>query len=52
LLSNQGRHAETIVCLQSVYDRFTEGFDTADLIAAKHLLDQLNNLDHEDARSR
>jgi predicted ATPase len=52
LLSNRGRHAEAIVCLQSVYDRFAEGFDTADLIAAKHLLDQLDDFDHEDARSR
>ncbi len=41
LLRNQGRQAEAIVCLQSVYDRFTEGFSTADLIAAKHLLNEL-----------
>ena len=27
--------------LQPVYDRFTEGFDTADLQAAKALLDAL-----------
>jgi predicted ATPase len=27
--------------LQPVYDRFTEGFDTADLKAAKALLDAL-----------
>jgi hypothetical protein len=27
--------------LQPVYDRFTEGFDTADLMAAKTLLDTL-----------
>jgi predicted ATPase/DNA-binding winged helix-turn-helix (wHTH) protein len=40
LLSNQGRQAEAIVCLQSVYERFTEGFGTADLIAAKRLLDE------------
>ena len=40
LLRNQGRQAEAIVCLQSVYDRFTEGFETADLIAAKQLLDE------------
>jgi tetratricopeptide (TPR) repeat protein len=39
LLRDQDRHAEAIVRLQSVYDRFTEGFDTADLIAAKRLLD-------------
>ena len=39
LLSNQGRHAEAIAGLQSVYDRFTEGFGAADLIAAKRILD-------------
>jgi hypothetical protein len=29
-----------IACLQPIYDRFTEGFGTADLIAAKQLLDE------------
>jgi len=43
LLSNQGRQAEAIVCLQPVYDRFTEGFATADLMAAKRLLDELSD---------
>jgi len=43
LLSNQGRQAEAIICLQPVYDRFTEGFATADLIAAKRLLDELSD---------
>lgn len=43
LLSNQGRQAEAIACLQPIYDRFTEGFGTADLIAAKRLLDELGN---------
>jgi len=43
LLSNQGRHAEAIVCLQSVYDRFTEGFDTADLVAAKRILEDTDH---------
>ncbi len=42
LLRNQGRHADAIVCLQPIYDRFTEGFGTADLIAAKQLLDELS----------
>ena len=41
LLRNQGRPADAIACLQPVYDRFTEGFGTADLIAAKQLLDEL-----------
>jgi hypothetical protein len=39
LLCRQGRSANGIACLQTVYDRFTEGFKTADLIAAKQLLD-------------
>ena len=43
LLRNQGRPADAIACLQPVYDRFTEGFGTADLIAAKQLLDELVN---------
>jgi hypothetical protein len=30
-----------LALLQPVYDRFTEGFDTADLNAAKALLDTL-----------
>jgi predicted ATPase len=40
LLCHQGRSADAIACLQPVYDRFTEGFETADLIAAKRLLDE------------
>jgi len=42
LLRNQGRHADSIACLEPVYGRFTEGFGTADLIAAKQLLDELS----------
>jgi predicted ATPase/DNA-binding winged helix-turn-helix (wHTH) protein len=41
LLRNQGHHADAIACLQPIYERFTEGFGTADLIAAKRLLDEL-----------
>jgi predicted ATPase len=41
LLRNQGRSADAKALLQPVYDRFTEGFDTADLKAAKALLDEL-----------
>jgi hypothetical protein len=52
LLSDQGRRADAIARLKPVYGRFTEGFDTADLIAAKHLLNELDDLDREDARSR
>jgi tetratricopeptide (TPR) repeat protein len=43
LLRGQGRPADAIACLRPVYDRFTEGFGTADLIAAKRLLDELDN---------
>src|SRR6267154_4882400 len=34
LLGDQGRPADAIACLQPVYDRFTEGFGTADLVTA------------------
>jgi len=42
LLHHQGLHADAIARLKPVYDSFTEGFDTADLIAAKQLLDELS----------
>jgi predicted ATPase len=41
LLRDQGRPADAMALLQPVYDRFTEGFDTADLKAAKALLHEL-----------
>jgi hypothetical protein len=41
LLHDQGRSAEAAAQLQPVYDRFSEGFDTADLKDAKALLDAL-----------
>jgi predicted ATPase/DNA-binding winged helix-turn-helix (wHTH) protein len=41
LLCNQGRPADALALLQPVYDQFTEGFDTADLKAAKALLNAL-----------
>jgi predicted ATPase len=41
LLRDQGRPAGATACLQPIYDRFTEGFSTADLVAAKQLLDDL-----------
>jgi predicted ATPase len=41
LLRDQGRPADATACLQPIYDRFSEGFGTADLIAAKQLLDDL-----------
>jgi predicted ATPase/DNA-binding winged helix-turn-helix (wHTH) protein len=39
LLRDQGRQGDASACLRPVYDRFTEGFGTADLKAAKALLD-------------
>jgi predicted ATPase/DNA-binding winged helix-turn-helix (wHTH) protein len=41
LLRDQGRPADAMALLQPVYDRFTEGFDTVDLQAAKVLIDAL-----------
>jgi tetratricopeptide (TPR) repeat protein len=41
LLRDQGNSAEAKAVLQPVYNRFTEGFDTADLKAAEALLDAL-----------
>ena len=41
LLRDQGRTADAKALLQPVYDRFTEGFETADLKAANALLDAL-----------
>ena len=41
LLREQGRGVDAIAILQPVYDRFTEGFDTADLTSARALLDSL-----------
>ncbi len=41
LLRDQGRPADAMALLQPVYDRFTEGFDTVDLQAAKTLIGTL-----------
>jgi predicted ATPase len=43
LWARQGRGDEATRVLRPVYDRFTEGFDTLDLRAAKGLLDDLNS---------
>jgi predicted ATPase/DNA-binding winged helix-turn-helix (wHTH) protein len=40
LLCNQDRRADAVTCLRPIHDRFTEGFGTADLIAAKQILDE------------
>ena len=42
LLDKQGRRDEARTMLADIYDWFTEGFDTADLIDAKALLDDLH----------
>jgi hypothetical protein len=47
LLRDQDRSAEALTILQPVYDRFTEGFDTADLKSAKALLDALGQTGSE-----
>jgi predicted ATPase len=47
LMRNRGRSADAITCLQPVYDRFTEGFGTADLTAARQLLDELGDARHD-----
>jgi predicted ATPase len=39
LVRDQGNPADAMAILQPVYDRFTEGFGTADLKIAKALLD-------------
>jgi predicted ATPase len=42
LLASQGRRDEARAMLADIYGWFTEGFDTADLIDAKALLDELS----------
>jgi predicted ATPase len=41
LLASQHRRDEARTILVEIYNWFTEGFDTADLLDAKALLDQL-----------
>jgi predicted ATPase len=43
LRRDQRRSIDATAVLKPVYDRFTEGFDTADLIEAKRLLNELND---------
>jgi|ERR1700730_2353666 hypothetical protein len=42
LLREQNRPTEAIALLAPIYNRFTEGFDTADLKAAKALIDNFS----------
>jgi predicted ATPase len=39
----QNRHDDALAVLAPVYDRFTEGFDSFDLKAARQLLDQMRS---------
>jgi hypothetical protein len=43
LLGRQGKRDEARAVLADIYNWFTEGLDTADLIEAKALLDQLTS---------
>jgi len=43
LLRRQGHAADAPAVLQPVYDRFTEGFDTVDQVAANQLLGELGD---------
>jgi len=43
LLAKQGKRDEARTMLAEIYGWFTEGFDTADLIDAKALLDELGS---------
>jgi DNA-binding SARP family transcriptional activator/predicted ATPase len=49
LWGRQGRAAEAIQTLRSIYDWFTEGFDLPDLTEARALLDELNSAPHQAA---
>ena len=44
LLRDQGRSDDATTVLQPVYDRFTEGFGTADLTSARTLLLELSDV--------
>jgi predicted ATPase len=50
LLRHQDRASDAIAWLRPIYDRFTEGFGTADLIAAEQLLSDLE--DTKDVQNR
>jgi len=52
LRRQQGRHEEAVALLAPILGWFQEGFDTADLQAARTLLDDLENPAALDAASR
>jgi predicted ATPase/DNA-binding winged helix-turn-helix (wHTH) protein len=43
LLQRQGRGTEALSTMQLIYAKFTEGLDTADLVAAKALIEELES---------
>lgn len=43
LFAMRGERARAKECVAGVYSRFTEGFDTADLVAARALIDELDD---------
>jgi predicted ATPase len=43
LWATQSREGDALDLLEPLYGRFTEGFETADLIAARRLLDDLRS---------
>jgi predicted ATPase/DNA-binding winged helix-turn-helix (wHTH) protein len=47
LLYKQGHSNDAAAVLQPIYNRFTEGFGTADLVAAKQLMDELGTPNHD-----
>ena len=44
LFASRGERRRAKECLTSVYSRFTEGFDTADLVAARTLIEKLDDV--------
>ncbi len=50
LMRDQGRLADAAAILRPVHDRFVEGFETADLVAARQLLQALATLDATEER--
>jgi predicted ATPase/DNA-binding winged helix-turn-helix (wHTH) protein len=52
LYESAGHTAQARDMVAAVYDRFTEGFDTPDLVAARLLLEQLNESLNEQAAAK
>jgi predicted ATPase len=46
---DQGKCIEGLTLLKPVYDSFTEGFDTADLLTTKTLLDSFGGAESRDS---